>query len=299
MSFLYINPGYASMCKTYNAVQSTDTNLNKNFSGACIGVSSSVSVATLTDLPPGTKDVYMVGDWKQQSHSNVLWHNYLYLLVGGKTVTIDINTYKIYKSDGITGITASGNHNIYNHFSFEFHSNTDSSKAILKWTEDGVVIYNDTIDWLQTGADITQISLGDGDKNQLFCNLIISDQPIKPNLQIVELTTTESESTMTKSGNVYTATTAGQYVTDSISAGSLTNGTICGIFMTANNAYYDGEGLTKLKCECLNGNDVIQSEIKSLIDKNTTTNKSETSNFWCNIPVEKISSYKVKYTAET
>ena len=297
MSFLYINPGYASMCKTYNTVQSTDTVLNKNFSGACIGVSASVT--TITNFPSGTKDVYMVGDWKQVKHPLSNYANYLYLLVGGKTVRIDLNTYNIYKSDGTTKITANGNHNIYNHFSFEFHSSTDASKAILKWTEDNVVIYNDTVDWLQTGDDITQISLGDGDRNQLFCNLIISDQPIKPNLQIVELPTTELESTMTKSGDVYTATTAGQSVTESISAGSLTNGTICGICMTADNAYYDGEGLTKLKCECLNGNESIQSEIKSLIDKNTTTNRSETSNFWCNVPVEKISSYKVKYTAET
>lgn len=299
MSFLYINPGYASMCKTYNAVQSTDTTLNKNFSGACIGVSNSVSVVTLTNFPSGTKDVYMVGDWGQRYHSSSSWTNYLYLLVGGKSVKIDINNYKIYKSDGTTKITANGNNSVYNHFSFEFHSNKDSSKAILKWTEDGVVIYNDTIDWLQTGDDITQISLGGGDKTQFVSNLIIADEPIKKNMQIVELPTTESESTMTKSGDVYTATTAGQSVTKSISAGSLTNGTICCICMTADNAYYDGEGLTKLKCECLNGNESIQSEIKSLIDKNTTTNKSETSNFWCNVPVEKISSYKVKYTAET
>lgn len=299
MSFLYINPGYASMCKTYNAVQSTDTTLNKNFSGACIGVSSSVPVVTLTNFPSGTKDVYMVGDWSQQMHTATNRNNYLYLHIGDKSVYIDLNAYKIYKSDRTTTISVNGNHSRYNHFSFEFHSNTDSSKAILKWTEDGVVIYNDTVDWLQTGDDITQISLGNGDKNQLFCNLIIADEPIKANLQIVELSTAESESTMTKIGDIYTATTAGQSVTDSISAGSLTNGTICGICMTADTAYYDGDGLTKLKCECLNGNDVIQSETKNLIDKNSTTIKSETSNFWCNVPIEKISNYKVKYTAET
>ena len=299
MSFLYINPGYASMCKTYNAVQNTNTELNKNFSGACIGLSSNVPTVTLTDLPTGTKDVYMVGDWKQQNHTSSKWYNYLYLLVGGKTVMIDLNNYRIYKSDMITTITASGNHNIYNYFNFEFHSSTDASKAILKWTEDNVVIYNDTVDWLQNGDDITQISLGNGDINQLFCNLIISDQPIKPNLQIVELTTTEAENTMTKSGDVYTATASGQYVTDSISAGSLTNGTICGISITADSAYYDGDGLTTLKCECLNGTETVYTETKKLIDKNKTTNKSETSNYVCNIPVGDIKNYKVKYTAET
>lgn len=297
MSFLYVNPGYSSMCKTYVTQQGKDTSLNKNQNGACITVYCNVPVI-LTDIPAGTKDVYMSGNWGLGHHDRGDYYEFLYLKIGTKTAKIDVNAYKIYPTVG-NAISCVGDHNKYVRYEFEFHSSADKTKAIMKWTEDNVVLYEGTVDWLQSGDDITQVYLGDGDHQQAFCNIVISDSPIPKNIQVVELPITEAENTMTKSGDNYVASAAGQSVTESLGAGTLANGTVYGICMAMDNAYYDGDGLTKIKCEFLNGNEVVQSDEKSLVDKNTVTTKSESSNLSCNIPIENISNYKVRYTAET
>lgn len=301
MSFIYINPGYASMCETYSAVQGTDTAFNKNFAGACIGCSNIANVV-LTNLPSGTKDVYMVGDWNLQNHMSIYNHESLSPKIGDSIARIDINTYKIYTTTG-TSISTDGNHKQYVHFEFEFHSSTDASKAILKWTEDNVVLYNGTVDWLQKGDDITQISFGNSSDNrqQKICNIIISDQPIKKNTQIIQLTTSELENTMTKDGDNYVSTDSGQKLTESLATDSTVdqNGTINGICVSARNAYYDGEGLTKVKMDFLDASDNnMATQTFDLTPKSLTTTQSIYTNFVCNIPVKDISKYKVRYTSE-